>query len=100
MIARLWHGYTTHQNAAAYQRLLETEILPGIRAAHRCRIDLLRREHPDESEFITICYFETLDEIKAFAGDDYEQCVVPDSARKLLKHFDQRSQHYEVLRQE
>lgn len=32
MIARIWHGWTTPANADAYERLLRTEIFPGILA--------------------------------------------------------------------
>jgi hypothetical protein len=34
--------------------------------------------------------------VKAFTGEDYEAAYVPDAARKVLKRFDARSQHYEV----
>ena len=30
MISRLWHGWTTHENADAYETLLRNEVLPGI----------------------------------------------------------------------
>jgi hypothetical protein len=98
MIARIWHGYTTSENADGYEKLLQSEILPDIERVHRHRAQLLRRNLPGQSEveFITICYFENLDEVRAFAGDDYEQCVVPEKARQLLKRFDNRSQHYEI----
>jgi hypothetical protein len=98
MIARIWHGYTTSENADRYENLLQTEILPAIEGAHRHGAQLLRRNLPGqgEVEFITICYFEDLDEVRAFAGDNYEQCVVPEKARLLLKRFDSRSQHYQV----
>jgi hypothetical protein len=32
MIARIWHGWTSSQNADAYETLLKTEIFPGILA--------------------------------------------------------------------
>jgi hypothetical protein len=100
MIARIWHGYTTPENAGAYEQLLQTEILPGIEKAHGHGAHLLRRDLPqqNEVEFITICYFDNLDEVRAFAGEDYEQCVVIPQARALLKRFDQRSQHFEIKR--
>jgi hypothetical protein len=100
MIARFWHGYTTPENASAYEQLLRSEILPGIEKSHGHGARLFRRDLASENEveFITICYFEDLDEVRAFAGPDYELCVVPPKARALLKRFDQRSQHYEVLR--
>jgi hypothetical protein len=49
-----------------------------------------------EVEFVTIMWFDSLDAVRAFAGDDYEVAVVPEKARAVLSHFDERSQHYEV----
>ncbi len=100
MIARIWHGYTNHENADAYEALLRHEIFEGI--ANRNiegfkNIQLLRRNINDEVEFITIMWFESIDAVKAFAGDDYEKAVVPDKAKRLLKRFDETSQHYELV---
>jgi hypothetical protein len=50
----------------------------------------------DETEFITLMTFDTLESVKEFAGDDYEQTVVLDKARVVLSHIDQHSQHYEI----
>lgn len=99
MIVRIWHGWTTNQNADAYEELLKHEIFTGIRdreiVGYR-GIQLLRRELGSEVEFITIMRFDSLEAVKAFAGDDYELAVVLPPAHKLLDHFDSRSQHYEV----
>ncbi len=100
MITRVWHGWTTPENADAYQQLLEREILPGIakkgipgyRGAH-----LLRETLGDEVEFITLLWFDTLDSVRAFMGDDYEAAYVPEEARTVLSRFDARSRHYDVL---
>jgi hypothetical protein len=100
MISRIWYGWTSHENAAAYQSLLESEILPGI--ANR-QIDgyggahLLRRDLEHEVEFVTILWFDSVDVVRAFAGTDYEVAVVPAQARALLSRFDDRSVHYQVL---
>ena len=99
MIARIWHGWTTQDQAEAYEALLRTEVFETIRhmeiAGYR-GIELLRRQLATEVEFITIMRFETIDDIRAFAGEDYENAYVPDSARALLSRFDARSQHYQV----
>ena len=100
MIARIWHGYTNHENADAYEALLRHEIFEGI--ANRNiegfkNIQLLRRNINDEVEFITIMWFDSIDAVKSFAGDDYEKAVVPDKAKRLLKRFDEISQHYELV---
>lgn len=99
MIHRIWHGYTTPENADVYEALLKREIFHGIEQKHIPGfrgIELLRRSLDGEEEFITIMRFETLDNVKAFVGEDYETAYVPDAARKVLKRFDARSQHYDV----
>ena len=99
MISRIWKGWTTLEEADAYETLLKNEIFKGIqeRKLHGYRgIQLLRRTHGTEVEFITIMWFDSLDSVRTFAGEDYETAVVPPQARKLLSRFDTRSQHYEV----
>lgn len=106
MIGRIWHGWTTPENADIYETLLETEIFPGIFAKEIDgleRIELFRRElgseHDGEVEFATIMWFASLDAVKAFKGKDYATAYVPDAARKVLKRYDTESQHYEVRTQ-
>ena len=99
MIARIWHGWTTPQNADKYETLLKEEIFVGIQDRHILGfkgIQLLRREINGEVEFVTIMTFESLDAVREFAGEDYEQAIVPAKARAVLSRFDQRSQHYEI----
>ena len=99
MISRIWHGWTTPGNADAYEALLKEEIFAGIqnqRISGFKGIQLLRRTVGEEVEFVTIMHFDSLDDVCAFAGDDYEVAVVPERARQVLSHFDERSQHYEV----
>jgi heme-degrading monooxygenase HmoA len=99
MISRIWHGWTVPANADAYESLLKSEIFVGIgnRQIPGYRgIDLLRRELQGEVEFVTIMWFDSVEAVRAFAGEDYEVAVVPDKARALLARFDARSQHYEV----
>jgi heme-degrading monooxygenase HmoA len=100
MISRIWHGYTTKENADTYQKLLESEIFVGIknRNIHGYKgIQLLRREMESETEFITVMWFDSIDAVKKFAGQNFEKAVVPDKAQKVLSHFDKTSQHYKVL---
>jgi antibiotic biosynthesis monooxygenase (ABM) superfamily enzyme len=98
VIVRLWHGWTTPENAAAYEEFLRSKMFPSIhRVPGYLGADLLRREDGGEIAFVTITRFESLDAVHAFAGDDYEQAVVEPEARALLSRFDQRSTHYEVV---
>jgi heme-degrading monooxygenase HmoA len=102
VISRIWHGWTTRENATAYETLLRSEILPGI-ASRSIRglsgAHLLRRDVPEGVEFVTILWFDTLEAVREFAGEDYEAAVVPEKARRLLTRFDARSQHYETVLQ-
>jgi len=99
MISRIWHGWTSPEKADAYQELLLHEVFAGIAARQipgYKGIHLLRRECESETEFVTVMWFESLEDVQAFAGEDYEAAVVPPAARALLSHFDARSQHYQV----
>jgi heme-degrading monooxygenase HmoA len=99
MIGRIWHGWTTPQNADVYEALLREEIFTGIenRQINGFEgIQLFRRETGGEVEFVTIMWFDSLQAVRDFAGEDYEQAVVPPKARAVLTRFDARSQHYEV----
>ena len=99
MIKRIWHGYTEPARADEYEALLRAEVIKGIegKAIPGFRgIEVLRRPLDDEVEFITVMEFDTLDSVRAFVGEDYETSYVPAEARKVLKRFDERSQHYEL----
>jgi len=99
MISRVWYGYTTHENADAYESLLKKEIFNDIgkrKIEGYKGIHLLRRKLEDEEEFITIMWFDSIESVRSFAGEDYETAVVPPKARKLLTRFDDRSKHYDV----
>ena len=99
MISRIWHGWTTPDNADKYEALLKEEIFIGIlnRDIRGFKsIQLLRRVIENEVEFVTIMEFDSLDAVREFAGQDYEVAVVPEKARAVLSHFDARSQHYEI----
>jgi antibiotic biosynthesis monooxygenase (ABM) superfamily enzyme len=99
MIGRIWHGWTSPENADAYEKLLREEILVGIKdrgiSGYR-GVQLFRRESGNEVEFVTLMRFDSLDAVRTFAGEDYEAAFVPLEARALLARFDDRSQHYEI----
>jgi heme-degrading monooxygenase HmoA len=99
MISRVWHGWTTPENADIYENLLRSEIFVGIFEKNIPgfeRIEMFRRTIGDEVEFMTVMRFQSLEAVKAFVGEDYEAAYVPAAARAVLKRFDARSQHYEA----
>jgi hypothetical protein len=99
-VCRAWRGWTTPENAAAYESLLRNAVIPGIEAraiAGFRHIDLMKRDLGAEVEFQTLMWFDSVDAIKAFVGDDYSVSHVPAAARAVLKRFDDRAAHYEVF---
>lgn len=100
MICRLWRGWTTSANAKAYEAIVRGQVIPGIEArkiAGFLHIDLMMRDLGDEVEFQTLMWFDSLQSIKAFMGEDYAVSHVPPEAQSVLKRFDDRAVHYEVI---
>jgi heme-degrading monooxygenase HmoA len=100
MICRIWHGWTTHENAVAYERVVRTSVIPAIEARKIdgfLSIDLIRRTLENEVEFNTITWFSSLEAIVAFVGEDATISHVPPQAQAVLSRFDDRAYHYEVL---
>lgn len=98
MVARVWHGYcSTREHADAYEAMLKPELLPGISQKQGYRgSQLLRRQAGDEIEFITILFFDSLDDIKALTGPDYETAVIPAERKQHLSRYDATAVHYDV----
>ena len=98
MIGRIWHGWTTPENADAYGALLQSTVILGIDRVDGFRgAYVMRRDAGDEVEFVTLTLFESLEAVRAFAGEDYEVAVVSPEARRLLSRFEERSAHFEVV---
>ena len=97
MTARMWHGYTKPEHADAYEAMLKPELLPGLSTVKGYRGSyLLRRASGSEVEFITMMLFDSLDDIRAVAGADYERAVIPEERRPFLSRWDEKAAHYEV----
>ena len=99
-VCRLWRGWTTPENADAYERVVHGEVIPGIEARQIPgfrHIDLIKRDLGGEIEFQTLMWFDSLDAIKAFLGEEYDVSHVPAAARAMLSRFDERAAHYEVI---
>jgi heme-degrading monooxygenase HmoA len=97
MIARLWKGWTTPENADAYERLLREKVLPGLKQIDGYRGGyVLRQDSSEEVEFAVLNLFDSLDAVRAFAGSDYAVPVFEPEARLLLSKVEPIARHYEV----
>lgn len=100
MVARIWYGYTTTENADSYYSILINSVIPGIEEMNISgfkKIDVLKRNLQQEVEFITIMYFESIENIKDFVGEDFEVAHVPKEAQPYLKRWDRTSSHFELV---
>ncbi len=99
-VKRIWHGWTTPENAEAYQQVLHDHVIPSIedkKIPGYVSIELLRLNHDEEVEFVTVMTFESLQNVIDFQGEDYSRSYVPAAAQKVLKRWDERASHYESI---
>jgi heme-degrading monooxygenase HmoA len=98
MIARVWHGWTAPQDADNYEAHLKPELLPGLsRMQGFAGSYLLRRAAGGEVEFVTLILWDSLEDVRAVTGPEYETAVIPEERRPYLKRFDAKAAHYEVV---
>jgi heme-degrading monooxygenase HmoA len=97
VIARVWSGATPVEKADAYVAHLRERTFPELTriAGHR-GASVLRRPSGHAVAFTVITLWESIDAIRAFAGDDVEAAVVPAEARALLSAYDARAVHWDV----
>jgi len=97
MIARHWRGWTAVHNGDAYESLLKTRVLPELRrVAGYCGGYVLRSDSAEEVEFVVVNLFESIESVRAFAGDDYSTPVFEPEARSLLSRVEPIARHYDV----
>ena len=98
MICRMWKGWTLPHNADAYEAYLRDDLFPRVAAELRERgyrgHHVLRIDRADESEFVTMVWFSSLDAVKSFAGETYETPVLSPTAHQLLARYNERCDHY------
>ena len=101
-VARIWRGWTTVENADAYQAIAEDEVFPAIierRIPGLVSAQVMRADDviDGEVEFTTIIWFESLDSVKNFMGEDYRQAHMPENARAVLKRFESEAKHFHLV---
>ena len=97
MIARHWRGWTKAGDADRYERLLKETVLPQLKLiSGYCGGYVLRHDGAEESEFVVINLFDSLDAVRAFAGENYAVAVFEPEAKRLLSRVEPEAMHYEV----
>jgi hypothetical protein len=97
MIARHWKGWTKRENADAYEALLKEKVLPGLRKDSDYRGGyVLRSDGPEETEFVVVNLFDSIEAVRRFAGEDYTVATFEPEAMLLLSRKEAFAMHYEV----
>jgi heme-degrading monooxygenase HmoA len=97
VIARMWRGWTRREDADAYVEYIERtgitayRTTPGNQGAW-----ILRREDGDRTEFVTLSFWDSLDSVRAFAGDDVEQAVFYDEDDRFLVDRETTVTHWQI----
>ena len=99
MIARLWRGVTSAQNAGAYLEYMnKTGVHEILNVEGNQGIHLLHRVNGDEAEFLFISFWDSFDSIRKFSGPDVEIPVYYPEDRKYLLKLEPRVAHFELAK--
>jgi heme-degrading monooxygenase HmoA len=98
VIARFWKARATPDRTREYAAYLQSTVVPELAAIHGYQgVTLLERERAGIVEVTVITWWESLESIRAFAGEAAETAVVHDSAARMLLDFDREVSHHEVI---
>ncbi len=98
MIARIWHGRTKGEDYEEYTDLMKTKAIPDYKET-KGFIDLtfLRRIDNDIAHFTLITFWQNLEVIRNFAGDDFEKAKYYKEDERFLLEFEEKVFHHEVF---
>lgn len=98
MIARTWHGMVPAKRADEYKAYLERTGLPDLRATPGNRgVWVLRRTEGDRTHFLLVSLWDSMDSIRAFAGDDVERARYYPEDEAFLLELEPHVTHYDVI---
>jgi heme-degrading monooxygenase HmoA len=98
MVARIWRGVVRREDADEYTGYIaDTGFAEYGKTAGNRGAWMLRRDQGERTEFLTFTLWDSVEAVKAFAGEDYEAAVLyPEDERYLIEH-DPLVKHYEVV---
>ncbi|NIM96030.1 MAG: antibiotic biosynthesis monooxygenase [Anaerolineales bacterium] len=98
MIARLWHGAVPADKAVEYAQYLRATGIPDLESTSGNQgVYVLRNVADHIAHFVLISLWESLDSIRAFAGDEIERARYYPKDADFLLELAPTVTHYEVL---
>ena len=101
-IIRTWKGWTTLENAPIYEDMLVNEVFPSVRkkgVSGLEKVSISTQNKEDEVEFFLVLQFSSMEDVRAFAGEDYKKAYIPENARRVLKRYDKTADHFEMKKE-
>ena len=100
MIARLWHGRVPTAKSESYRRFVNGRAIPDYRSVPgNIGVHILERREGEVTHFITLTFWESLDAVRAFAGEEVDKAKYYPEDSGFLLEFEPRALHYEVVGQ-
>lgn len=100
MIERQWKGTAHVGEADRYIDHLLRETFPSLYKINGfVKAFILKRNTPEGVEFQVATIWNSIDAIKQFAGEAYEDAVVPEVVREMMVTYDESVAHYEIVRE-
>src|SRR5947208_3321195 len=97
MIARIWRGITLKEKADDYLAYLhETGLKDYAKTAGNRGVTVLRREQGEHCEIMLISLWESMEAVRAFAGENPERSVYYPEDDQFLLQMEPLVRHYEV----
>ena len=97
MIVRKWRGWADKDRADGYLQHFAAHVQATLGTVRGYRKALvLTREEGGETEIVTMTFFDRLEDVKGFAGEQYEVAKVDPVAQGLLVRYDKTVTDFEV----
>jgi heme-degrading monooxygenase HmoA len=98
MIVRMWHGRVPSSKAQAYREFVNGRAIPDYQSVPgNLSVHILERTEGDVTHFITLTFWQDLESIKGFAGEDVEVAKYYPEDKDFLLEFEPTVVHYEVV---
>jgi len=99
MIARIWHGVTMAQKADAFFKFVrKTGEQSYLKSPGNHGVHIFKRDFNDKAEFLLVSFWDSIDSVKRFAGEDYSKAFYPfPKDREFLLELEPEVKHFEVL---
>ena len=98
MIVRMWHGRVPASKAESYREFLNQRAIPDYRSMKgNISVHILERSEGNITHFITMTFWENLEAIEAFAGENVEVAKYYPEDKDFLLEFELTVVHYEIV---